>query len=386
MKIYILKTNKKISPFNENASDLTVANIKIVEHQKQCFEDLGYEYEYLESANQINKSDEYVLLNDNVFFTETLLIDFIDKSKILNKNTVCSLKKGNFTEKTIITAQDAVDAGNFVRYSLWYYCIDNSDIEPIILDLDNSTQVLNFPDHMCKGGIYLAPFNTRMIVQIDHWSNLWATNLIYILSHLKGIEENNKFELFVKAILNATFNKWKLLSKVNKIGKNCDIHHTAYVEGSIIGDGVTIGANSVVRHAIVGDGAYVGNSVTIDASVIGSKSIILNGHIFQTVILAESFSVTHFISASLVGNRNFIGSGAVLTDFRFDHKNISVMKDGKAVDSGSTFLGCCLGNDVYMGGGCIVAPGREIPNNTKVSLDKGKIITKIPEEGFRITS
>ena len=94
------------------------------------------------------------------------------------------------------------------------------------------------------------------------------------------------------------------------------------------------------------------------------------------------------ISASIIGKDCFIGSGVVLTDFRLDNKNITVMKNGLKVDTGNIFLGCCLGNNVYLGSGCVIAPGRVISNDLHISLDKEKIITKIDQDnktlGFQI--
>jgi len=230
-------------------------------------------------------------------------------------------------------------------------------------------------------------FNEKIIIQIDHWANLWSANLIYILSRLAKLQKN-KTGLLLNIVKSFSFNKWEILNKMNEVEDGCDIHPTSYIEGSIVGKNVTIGAGALIRESIIGNGAFIGNGVVVESSVIGEKSVILNGHILQSVLYPETFSVTHFISASLVGRRTFIGSGAVLTDFRFDKKNINLVKDGVKVDSGNIFLGCCLGNDVYLGGGCVVAPGREIPNNTKISLYKTRIITgslSNKEEGFRTT-
>ena len=70
-----------------------------------------------------------------------------------------------------------------------------------------------------------------------------------------------------------------------------------------------------------------------------------------------------------------MGANITLTDFRFDNKNILVDKNGIKVDSGNIFLGSCLGHEVYLGSGCIIAPGRMIPNGLRIVLEKGRIFT-----------
>ena len=144
---------------------------------------------------------------------------------------------------------------------------------------------------------------------------------------------------------------------------------------------VKIGAGAIVRETIVGNGAFVGNSVTIEESVIGEKSTILHGHILYSVLYPGVFSVAQMISASFIGRDSFVGSGVTLTDFRLDGKDVTVLKNGIKIDSGSRFLGCCLGNNVYLGAGCVVAPGRTIPSGLHIALEKDRIITECnPEE------
>ncbi len=130
------------------------------------------------------------------------------------------------------------------------------------------------------------------------------------------------------------------------------------------------------------------NNVTIEQSVIGEKSTIVHGHILYSVLYPNVFSATQIIAASLVGRDSLIGAGVTLTDFRLDGKNVTVLKDGNKVDTGNKFLGCCLGNNVYLGSGCIIAPGRTIPSNLRVTIEKDRIITKCSREenikGFRI--
>jgi len=386
MKVYIIICNDKIAPFNRPVPELLIGNLSIRDHYTMCIASLGLDCEYKDSPSHIDDLRDHIVLNGDTFVTRTLLKEFIERSKNMTASTVCAVRKGNYTAKTIAASQNVLDKGDSLQYGLKYVRPSSKEKEePVLFDLDESAQTLVFPEHMCVGGKYLAPYDTRMIVHIHHWANLWSANLIYILACLKEIEENNKIGLLLSAVTTMSLNKWKLLSKVNKFGKRCDIHHTAYIEGSFIGDDVTIGAHSVIRHSIIGNGTTLGNSVTVESSVISDKCVILNGHIMQSVLMPETFSVTHFLSASLVGERCFIGSGAVLTDFRFDHKNIILMKQGIKIDSASLFLGCCLGDDVYLGGSCTVAPGRELPSGTKISLGAGHIITKVPENGFHIT-
>jgi len=387
MKAYIVKNNIKIEPFLEENVNLLIGNKKISDWYSEIFRKLKINCKVVKDVSEIDGGEERVVFDDNVFFTFDLMKEFILLSKKTEKNTVCAVKKGIFTTRSIINSQNVEDCGEFVSYNLFYFPSKNKNPNPIpiIFDLDQGARSLVFPNHMVKDGKYSIPFQNKIIVQLDHWANVWAANLIYFLSHLYELERN-KFGIFLGILKSLSFNKWRILAKINKINKSSDVHHTAYIEGSVIGKNVTIGAGSVIRHSMIDDDSYIGNGVIIESSIIGTGCVILNGHILQSVLYPESFSVTHFISASILGKRTFVGSGAVLTDFRFDKKCMTIKRGHDIFDSQNIFLGCCLGNDVYLGGGCVVAPGREIVNSTKISLSKDKIITNpIKSDDFQFS-
>jgi len=103
--------------------------------------------------------------------------------------------------------------------------------------------------------------------------------------------------------------------------------------------------------------------------------------------MPDVFNVTGIVSASIVGKDCFIGGGAYLADFRFDGKTVHTIKAGKIIDTENIFFGCCLGNNVYLGSGCVVAPGRIVPSNTHIVLEKDRSITSFKEKspaGFRL--
>jgi len=217
-----------------------------------------------------------------------------------------------------------------------------------------------------------------LIAQIDHWTNLWAMSIATILSEGAKLRRSSKLRLFGLALKARSTNQWQVLSKVNTIGRNCDIHHTAYIEGSTIGNNVRIGAGSVIRESIIADGSYIGNNVTIDLTVIGEECNIRNGAVIQySVLYPGTFTMNRLISISLCGRNTFIGDGVVLSDFRLDNKPVTVMKDNRQINTQNTFIGSCLGHTVYLGAGCIVAPGRVVPNNTRIAPDESRIVRNI---------
>ena len=363
MKAYVIRIDKPIEPFNEPARDCLVLNQTIADVQAEIFGKAGMEIVSVSDASEISDTNEYLVLGDNLFFTPELLNEFVERSRQGRDATVCALKHGVTTLRTAISIQNVKNCQGYTEYNLRYFpeAKHRKDIRVLVIEPDELSVSFAVPFHMCGSKEYAIPMTERFIVQIDHWVNLWVTSIVAIMAGGARLQKSPKAKLLLLAIKARSSNKWKILRQLNKIGRNCDIHPTAYIEGSVIGDNVTVSAGAVVRESVVGDNALIGNGVVVEESVIGENSTILNGHILYSVLYPGCFSVAEMVSASLVGRDAFMGLNSTLTDFRLDGKNVTVLKDGVAVDSGNVFLGSCLGHGVYLGSGCIVAPGRMVP-------------------------
>ncbi len=322
-------------------------------------------------------------------FTKTE--EFIVRSQKQRNITICALKSGITTLRTVIAVQEVKIHQNHIEYNLHYLPEKKFRKEccPLVIDPDRFYASIPMPKHVCDSEEYLMPMTEKFVVQINHWANLWAANIITLLTEGARLQNMSKVKLVLLGLKARSLNKWKILVQLNRIGRDCTIHPTAYIEGSVIGDNVTVGAGAVIRESAIGSNSFIGNGVVVEESVIGEKSTILNGHILYSVLYPGTFTVAQFISASLVGRNTFIGSGVTLTDFRFDGKDVLVTKGGaKKIDTGNKFLGCCLGHGVYLGSGCTVTPGRAIPPGTRITPEKNRIISgsdfggRIP--GFRV--
>lgn len=390
MKAYIQRIDKRIEPFDEPARDCLVLNKTIADTQAELLGKAGIEIISVSETLQISDANEHLLLGDNVYFTPELLKEFVERSRRESGTTVCALKNGVTTLRTAVSVQDVKICQTHTEYNLRYFPKSGCEKTPraVVIEPDKFSASLMMPVHMCVDRKYSIPMTEKLIAQIDHWANLWVINVVAILSEGARLQRSSKMKLFYLALKARSFNKWKILRQLNKIGKNCDIHPTAYIEGSTIGNGVAIGAGAIIRESVVGEGSFIGNGVVVEESVIGEGSTILNGHILYSVLYPHSFSVAEMVSASLVGRDTFMGLNSTLTDFRFDRKNVTVLKNGITLDSGNIFLGSCLGHGVYLGSGCIVAPGRIVPCGLRLAACKEKTIWESPngqvQKDFRL--
>ena len=384
MKAYVVLSNKQIEPFGDHPRDCLITNRKLGDLQQETLQELGLDLRTIEDASQISDNNEYIILGDNLFFTKKVLQEFIERSHEIKANTICALKPGIVTLRSVVTTQDVQIHPDYVAYNLKYVPANNvtSETVPVIINADDLSEGVLMPLHMTGERKYLVPITEKLICQIDHWSNLWAANIASVLSVGAKVKNAPKLKLLSMALKARSTNQWRVLQQLNKIGKNCDIHPTAYIEGSTIGDGTVVAAGAIIRESVVGDGVNILNNVTIDCSVIGDQCFVGNSSRTQySVLYPGTFFISKGISISMTGRDSFLGGGVTLTDFRFDGQNIIVMKDNNPIDTGCRLLGSCIGHRVYLAAGSVVSPGRTVPNDLRLAPKEMPIIRKFSTDG-----
>ena len=137
------------------------------------------------------------------------------------------------------------------------------------------------------------------------------------------------------------------------IAKSANVFPSAYVHGPAI-----IGKNAEVRHcafirgnAIVGEGAVVGNSTEV-----------------KNAILFDGAQAPHYnyIGDSVMGHKAHTGAGAVTSNLKQDHSNVTVLKDGERVETGMRKFGAMLGDHAEIGCGSVLNPGTVVGKNARV--------------------
>ena len=391
MKAYMLKTDKRIEPFGDHPGNCLIVNKPLKEHQEEVLEGLKIDLVTVASESEIRDQQEHLAFGDHLYFTPEFLREFITRSRRAGGKTVAALKPGLGTLRTVVKTQEVAILPDRVEYDLRYVPAGQPEgkCQAITIDPGDLQDGIPFPSHLFGDFSYNVPLTDKLVTQIDHWTNLWSANIATLLAEGARLKNSPKLRLLKLALKARSTNQWKVLRQINKIGHGCDIHPTAYIEGCTIGNNVKIGAMAVVRESVVGDGAYIANNASVELSVIGEHCALQGGAVVQySVLYPGVLTTTHFVNASMCGRDSFIAAGAVPTDFRFDGNSVTVMKNNAKVDTGNSFLGACLGHGAYMGSGCILAPGRAVPNGLKITPGDERVLSGFNSgheiEGFRI--
>lgn len=137
------------------------------------------------------------------------------------------------------------------------------------------------------------------------------------------------------------------------IAKSAKVFDSVYLNGPLI-----IDENAEVRqcafirgNAIIGKGATVGNSTELKNS-----------------ILFDEVQTPHFnyIGDSILGYKSHTGAGAITSNLKSDKSLVTVLLDGKKVETGVKKFGAMLGDNVEVGCNSVLNPGTVIGKNTNV--------------------
>lgn len=137
------------------------------------------------------------------------------------------------------------------------------------------------------------------------------------------------------------------------IAKSAKVFDSAYLNGPlIIDEDAEVRQCAFIRgNAIVGKGAAVGNSTEL-----------------KNAILFNGVQVPHFnyIGDSILGHMSHTGAGSITSNLKSDKTLVTVLLDGKKVETGVKKFGAMLGDHVEVGCNSVLNPGTVIGKNTNV--------------------
>ena len=134
------------------------------------------------------------------------------------------------------------------------------------------------------------------------------------------------------------------------IGKGSVIRAGSYIEGPvIIGSNCKVGPNCYIRaHTAIGNNCHIGNACELKNSIVMDKS-----------------NVPHqnYVGDSVIGCNCNLGAGTKIANLRLDKKNISVILNGKKIDTKRRKFGAAIGDNVQTGINATINIGTIIGNN-----------------------
>ena len=175
MKAYMILSNKQIEPFGDHPRDCLITNRKLGDLQQETLQELGLDLRTIEDASQISDNNEYIIFGDNLFFTKKLLQEFIERSQEIKTNTICALKPGIVTLRSVVNTQDATSNAYTIELEQEITC--NNDFNFIV----------SIPNLKLLPGDYFVSISSKLI---SNW-----TNSNYPIEYFIALEKNSTFNV-----------------------------------------------------------------------------------------------------------------------------------------------------------------------------------------------
>jgi acetyltransferase-like isoleucine patch superfamily enzyme len=174
-------------------------------------------------------------------------------------------------------------------------------------------------------------------------------------------------------------------------GRRCQIHPSAIIEGSVIGDDVVIGPGAVVLHSVIGSGSRLEQRTHVSQCTLGRRTFMsLNSSMQACVTFDDADACANNLQACVVGARAGLTSFARALDTTlFDDGRpgapVQVLDGAVRRAVGELPCGACFGPDSYVGAGATIAAGRAIGAGVRI-VGEG-LVTRIATSGpgtFRV--
>ncbi|MBN2497921.1 MAG: hypothetical protein JXR96_25225 [Deltaproteobacteria bacterium] len=401
MKAYIYRTGTVISPFGDDVSESQVMLESLAETQLRACRRAGVELVRIDSPDEAVERP-CLLAPDCLYFSEKALADFLAVCRKRGQGGGrLALERCASVEHTL-PLQDVEledwrgDAGRAV-YDMWFVADgplprEGAELRAALADrcpvLTVPMREIVIPVRLPvldeKQRIFRFPITSTVCCQIGHWTHLlWLSNLAFGTGWMEYVRKHSVWtalKLLGTVTRTRSINKWKVLSRMNVVGKDCDIHPTAYLEASIIGDGVKIGAGACVRNSLIGDSV-----------VMADHAVALNSVVARECFLAENFFLVSSLcypgstlgnvktQMAVIGREVYLHGWCSLLDAKFAG-DIKVVHHGKPAGTGRSFMAACIGHRAVLGAKVLVHPGREIPNDLLLVSRPEDVIAELPAE------
>ena len=375
MNVFVQPTGRRIEPFGDPPGDVLIMNRPLSAWQQDALVGAGLtRIEQLEAP--------CLVIPDALFTTGGALRAFVDGAA--GRDAVLVLKQSIYGRNSVPVQPRVAECETGWRFSDIRF-VSGRDEAPVDVVVDPEEHVVSLPlsNQFVGSSSVEIPFPKHPLMTIHHWVHILWANQVAGSIELRATPKWKWLFAGLWALLRArSLNRWRLLGKANTIGKNCDIHPTAIIEGSTLGDGVSVGPHARILFSRVGDHAGVMAGAMVEVCTIGERAVISQQTVVRFCVLyPEAIASQYLMQQCVLGRRAITTGGAFSMDLNFDGP-IRVPLDGRLHTTGTQFLGSAFGHGARIGTGHWLASGRAVPNGAFLIRDPRQVIARIaPDSG-----
>lgn len=169
---------------------------------------------------------------------------------------------------------------------------------------------------------------------------------------------------------------WEALAKIStylqfrlKPGIHGKLIGKPFISGAVyIGPGTVIEQGAMIKGpAWIGEGCEIRNGAYIRENVVVGNGVVLgNSCEFKNCLIFDEAQIPHFnyVGDSILGHKAHLGAGAILSNVRLDHEQISVAAPDGPIKTGLKKFGAIVGDRAEIGCNSVISPGSIIGRDT----------------------
>jgi len=362
MNFYRVKSNATLHEFNDPIGKCPILGRDLNVIQEELITNVGGKLMDVDSEENIHDTHCFIFSED-LYFSKQFLKKAIDAAKDSKSSLQYLFSRNTFNQRYVLPCSLDTDKHHVFNFQFRSVL----EIKPHIIEQEVFENSMRLPRQIVSGENYSMDQCATYAIHLISPFHLMFANLAMNLE--RTIQYQNKIPDFIKKRFNSIKGKWYFrgLKQMNRIGKNCVIHPTAIVEGSVIGDGVRIGANTIVRLSTVQNNCYISDNVSVMHSVLGEGTFIANSNYINSCLTYKDVFLIHGPYQLSIFGENSACFAVINCDIRLDQKNIKIPTSEGVMDSAQPLLGIAYGHRSKTGGGNIIAAGRIVPNDLHIN-------------------
>ncbi len=393
MRKIILRDERHIHPFNEEARDLRIQNKPLWLHHRDTLAGYDIQQETEVTSLRAPLRDEFltgevIAYRDNLFFDQDYVDDFVAQARRVGRPCRAAFDANNktFVQHALPLATSYEKQGNLYLAELWYFP-NGARLEtppaPILVDFKcREIGYYRVPTYMSSESgdlVYQVPL--RGLLAIDAWVHIFVADVIYgLFGRGARFEERLNHNLLynLRVLGQALLERKQVLecSALVHVGKNTIIDPSAVIHGpTTIGDNCNIGPGVVIENCIIGNNVTISQGCQLMLSTVGDGSFLpFRAALFETVLMENAIVAQNTcLQMCVVGRRTFIGAGSTFTDYNLLPAPIRAINANLELrDSGAPVLGGCVGHNCRIGAGMIIYPARTIESDVILFATKDR--------------
>lgn len=394
MKAYILKSKRRIAPFDRCADAIysPLSNFGNLLREELSLTGLGVRF--IKSIREMDLNESSLLMPDYVFVTSPIVKRFLficqNSPDVIQRLSVLRSSLTDYYTPLMDIDVRLIDEEELLLFDIFYLpagvrLLDGVDFSDLITDLRRSVRVAKISQNFgirlrrmpnVRGRVFYEefPLTDEIVGHQRFWYHSLLMNILYIGTFRERVASGKFSSGFLRGP--RLVDNDRIVNSV--IGSNVWLHPTSIVENSVLCDNVKVGAKTIIKDSIIMRDVSIGDHNIVNLSLFGERVNTLSNSVFCSSVIEPSSTVSNLgCYYSFLGRDTFLATAVILLWEGVD-STIKIQTESGEIDTGRYFLGAAIGGGSILGARAILSPGIMIPKNSVVVLRPEEGVMKIP--------